>query len=279
MLTEGSLYTVKRKAVSLLDDWIVMTGSNDEMEMHYMPSIWGNYSDYQQITKEYPDANIYGIWQIILFNNLVKGKGWNVVLADSDNGTAVFFELNNNELIPIKQCKYVNGNIVLGVGEKFQTIDVDISNVKLPKLQLLSDQRRIEKKLEDKKRDRTRSILVAVFLSVLVVISKYQFEVMSVDREAEISKAYTERDRLLKQLDLSKFEKIESYPVYTKRLKKMLHVIDRDPNAFTKGDVDMSNEIIIYVEASESNSNRFISSGVFYMRHPSGTFMARIENE
>jgi len=281
MLSLGSAQIIKRKSIVVIEDSLVEGAFVDEVEIQGEDGLWVGAANLNQTRKDNSGVAVYGAWQIVKHNNLIKSPGWYLLKYDDENGRAVEIREISGSLLAVNSCEFKDGKFEGGSvkQELVITLDLEIEKLKLPKTQLLFAEE-YYKTLDAKERARMRFQAVYYFVLLSGFAGWYFYsELNSKKADENLVQLNSTINQISSDRDELRLSKIKEYPKDTAILNRILNVIYIDPNAKTNGEQEFSGDIEMLVDGSISDENRVIKSGVSFIRYPTGEFKVRLKND
>ena len=136
MLSIGTLQVARRKSFVLVMDSLTQDSFSDATEVIGENGLWVSATEINKIRIENPDANYYGLWQVILHNKLVKTPGIYFVKTGEHSGSATEFIEVEGKIVATRTFNVADSSSnESGLRkEKLINLDLDIKKLKLPKI-------------------------------------------------------------------------------------------------------------------------------------------------
>ncbi|MAG65506.1 MAG: hypothetical protein CMK74_06485 [Pseudomonadales bacterium] len=204
------------------------------------PAIYIDEHELNQARTDYPNLEVYGLWQILFFNEKVK-LGSQIVLYPMGSDRGAYIRLNPEEDLDsprsiLSSAEYVENYIPEAMDYDLndaRQIDADIDDLKLPpepaftRVELNQKQKQIEKK---------RWFLVGI-ISVAVLLGatalNYSLNAVYKMQMASYTATKTTQTTLEDRVAALESQRLRSYPNNRETALTLIRLLARDPGMHT----------------------------------------------
>lgn len=204
------------------------------------PAIYIDEHELRQVREDYPGINVYGLWQILFFNEKVP-LGNEVVVYPMGKGSGAYIRIDKNADMYsaasiLSSSEYVDNFITELIDFDLDTanrVEVDISEIRLPTYPAYTRMELFEKQ---KHQETKRWYLVCAVCAVIAVgtgILNYTLHTVYKMRLAE----YQTKQTLIQELDTRistlNTERLVQQPNDREMLEKLFKIFQYEPLAST----------------------------------------------
>lgn len=209
------------------------------------PAIYIDEHELRQVREDYPGINVYGLWQILFFNDKVP-LGSEVVVYPMGKGSGAYIRIDKNADMYspasiLSSSEYVDNFITEMIDFDLDTanrVEVEISEIRLPSHPAYT---RLELFEKQKHQETRRWYVVAAVCAVIAIGAagiNYMLHSVYKMRLSE----YQTKQALIQELDTRisalNIERLVQNPNDMEVLEKLFKVFQYDPMASTSANAD-----------------------------------------
>ncbi|WGK63358.1 hypothetical protein QAO71_17605 (plasmid) [Halopseudomonas sp. SMJS2] len=247
----GAPVHIAGKEVIVLRDAIgseVLTASRDsevyttieQPSLDGRPAIYIDEHELNQARTDYPNLEVYGLWQILFYNDKVK-LGSQIVLYPMGNDRGAYIRLNPAEDLDsprsiLSSAEYVENYIPEAMDYDLndaRRIDIEIDELKLPSQPAFT---RMELNQKQKQIEKRRWFLVGIIcvgVALGATVLNYSLNAVYKMQMASYTATKTTRTALEDRVVALESERLRAYPDNRQTALTLLRLIERDPGMQT----------------------------------------------